>query len=146
MEAATAGRQPWTFAQKALVVLAALQLVWAAAGFAAEPSFSFGDDAPTERVLWVDFNGVHALSGLLLFGPAFYFALRPRWAVLYCLYAAAALIVTGIWAFVSTQPAGVFTFPNNDADGVFHVATGVVLLGIAAAQRALDGASEDLSL
>jgi hypothetical protein len=138
MEAATARREQWTFAQKALVVLAALELVWATAGLIAEPSFSFADDAVTERVLWVDFNGVHALSGFLLFGPAFYFALRPRWAVLYCYYAAAALIVTGIWAFLSTQPAGVFTFPNNDADGIFHIATGAVLLGIAAAQRALD--------
>jgi hypothetical protein len=27
-------------------------------------------------VLGVDFNGYHALAGLLLFAPAFYFALR----------------------------------------------------------------------
>lgn len=138
MEAATAGWDRWTFAQKALVVLAALELVWATAGFVAEPSFSFAENAPTERVLWVDFNGVHALSGFLLFLPAFYFALRPRWAVLYCCYAAAALILTGIWAFFSTQPAGVFTFPNNNADGIFHIATGIVLLGIAAVQANLD--------
>jgi hypothetical protein len=73
----------WTFCQKALVTLCALQLVWALAGFIAEPSFQIGADAPTEKVLWVDFNGIHALSGLLLFGPAFYFARRPDWA-LYC--------------------------------------------------------------
>lgn len=144
MEAATVSWERWTFAQKALVVLAALELLWATAGFIAEPSFSFAEDAATERVLWVDFNGVHALSGFLLFLPAFYFALRPRWAVLYCYYAAAALIVTGIWAFFSTQPAGVFTFPNNDADGVFHIATGVVLLGIAAVQRGLDANQDRL--
>jgi Domain of unknown function (DUF4383) len=138
MEAAAVSVDRWTFAQKALVVLATLELVWATAGLVAEPSFDFGANAATERVLWVDFNGVHALSGFLLFLPAFYFALRPRWAVLYCLYAAAALIVTGIWAFLSTAPAGVFTFPNNDADGVFHVATGFVLLGIAAVQARID--------
>jgi hypothetical protein len=139
MEAAAVQREPWTFAQKALVVVASLQLIWALAGFIAEPSFDFGDDAVTERVLWVDFNGVHALSGLLLFLPAFYFALRPRWAVYFCVYAAGALIVTGVWALFTTQPAwGVFTFPNNDADGVFHIATGLVLAAIAAIQVGLD--------
>ena len=88
----------WTFAQKALVVLAALQLLWATAGFIAEPSFQIGSDAPTEKVLWVDFNGYHALSGFLLFLPAFYFARRPDWALYYTIYVAAALFITGIWA------------------------------------------------
>lgn len=71
----------WTFAQKALVILAALQLLWATAGLIAEPSFQIGADAPTTKVLWVDFNGIHALSGFLLFLPAFYFARRPDWAL-----------------------------------------------------------------
>ena len=35
------------------------------AGFIAEPSFQLGDDAPTQPVLGVDFNGYHALAGLL---------------------------------------------------------------------------------
>ena len=98
MEVTAASRAPWTFAQRGIVVLAALQLLWALAGFVAEPSFHLGDDAPTELVLGVDFNGYHALAGLLLFGPAFYFALRPIWALYYAIYAAAALFVTGVWA------------------------------------------------
>jgi len=138
MEATAAPREQWTFAQKGIVVLAALQLVWALAGFFAEPSFDFGGDAVTERVLGVDFNGVHALSGLLLFGPAFYFALRPRWALYYAIYAAAALIVTGIWALFSTQPAWVFTFPNNASDGIFHLITGALFAAIAAIQIGQD--------
>jgi len=139
MEAASVERQPWTFAQKAVVLIAALQLVWATAGLIAEPSIDFGDDAVTERVLWVDFNGVHALSGYLLFLPAFYFALRPKWALYYSIYVAIALISTGIWALFTTQPAwGVFTFPNNDADGVFHIATGALFAIVAAIQLGLD--------
>jgi hypothetical protein len=75
MEAAAVSRfSRWTFAQWAIVVIAAFQIGWAIAGLLAEPSFHFGDGAPTERVLGVDFNGVHAVSGFLLFGPAFYFA------------------------------------------------------------------------
>jgi hypothetical protein len=126
----------WTFAQKALVVLAALQLLWATAGFIAEPSFHLGADAPTERVLGVDFNGYHALSGFLLFLPAFYFARRPDWAFYYDVYVAGALFITGVWALFEEQPAWVFTFPNNSADGIFHLATGVLFAILAAVQWA----------
>lgn len=138
MEAAAVPKQAWTFAQWGIVVLAAIQLVWALAGFVAEPSIDFGEDAVTERVLGVDFNGVHALSGVLLFGPAFFFALRPSWALFYALYAAFALYATGVWAFFSEQPAWVFTFPNNSADAIFHIATGTLFLAVALVQIALD--------
>jgi len=140
MEAATAPRsENWTFAQKAIVVVATLQLLWALAGLIAEPSFDFGDGAPTERVLGVDFNGVHALSGFLLFLPAFYFALRPKWALYYAIYVAGALILTGVWALFSTQPAwGVFTFPNNYADAILHLGTGALFALIALVQLQLD--------
>lgn len=121
----------WTFAQKGIVILAAIQLLWALAGFIAEPSFHLGDDAPTENVLGVDFNGYHALAGLLLFGPAFYFARRPDWALYYAIYAAAALFITGIWALFEKQPAWVFTFPNNTNDAIFHLA-GAALFALVA--------------
>jgi hypothetical protein len=136
--AAQAKREPWTFAQKGIVVLAVLQLLWSLAGLIAEPSFSLSDNAPTERVLGVDFNGIHALSGFLLFLPAFYFALKPKWALYYAIYVAAALISTGIWALFSTQPAWVFTFPNNASDGTFHIATGTLFAIVAVIQIAQD--------
>lgn len=138
MEATTAAREQWTFAQKGIVILAAIQLLWALAGFIAEPSFAFGEDAPTERVLGVDFNGNHALAGLLLFAPAFYFALSPKWALYYAIYVAGALIISGIWALFSEQPGWVFTFPNNYADAVFHIATGVLFAIVAVIQLGLD--------
>lgn len=139
MEAAAVPKeQGWTFAQWGIVLLAAIQLAWAVAGFVAEPSIDFGEDAVTERVLGVDFNGVHALSGLLLFGPAFFFALRPSWALFYAFYAAFALYATGVWAFFDQQPAWVFTFPNNDADAIFHIATGTLYLIVGLVQVGLD--------
>jgi len=138
MEAAAVSRSRWTFAQWGIVVLASVQLLWALVGLIAEPSFHFGDGAPTQRVLGVDFNGVHALSGFLLFLPAYYFALKPRWAVLYAIYVSIALIATGFWAIWSTSPAGVFTFPNNDADAILHISTGVLFGLVAAIQLGLD--------
>jgi hypothetical protein len=138
MEAATAPRAQWTFAQKGIVVLAAIQLLWALAGFIAEPSFQLGDDAPTQPVLSVDFNGYHALAGLLLFAPAFYFALRPKWALYYAIYAAGALFVTGIWALFEQQPAWVFTFPNNINDAIFHLVGAAFFAAVALIQIAQD--------
>jgi hypothetical protein len=131
----------WTLAQKGVLVICALQLAWALAGFIAEPSFDLGDSAPTATVLWVDFNGVHALSGLLLFGPGLVFATRPAWAVLYSFAAAGALIATGVWALLSTQPAYVFTFPNNERDAVLHLVTGFLFLGLGVAQARRDRAA-----
>ena len=94
-------------------MVAALQLLWALAGLIAEPSFDFGDDAATQQVLGVDFNGVHALSGFLLFCPAFYFAPATDWALYYAIYAAVALIVTGIWALFTNSPAGSSPSPTT---------------------------------
>lgn len=142
MEAAAAARGQWTFAQKGIVVLAAIQLLWALAGFAAEPSFQLGDEAPTEQVLWVDFNGYHALAGLLLFGPAFFFARRPDWALYYAIYAAGALIVTGVWALFEEQPAWVFTFPNNLNDAIFHLIGGALFAAVAAIQLGRDRSAQ----
>jgi hypothetical protein len=139
MEATTAaGGERWTFAQWAVIIVISAQLLWALAGLIAEPSFDFGEGAVTEGVLGVDFNGVHALSGFLLFLPGYYFATRAKWAVYYSIYVAAALFVTGIWAFFDKQPAYVFTFPNNHSDAYFHLATGAVFALIAAIQIARD--------
>jgi hypothetical protein len=130
----------WTLVQKGVLAVCVFQLGWALAGFIAEPSFD-GDDAATAVVLGVDFNGVHALSGLLLFGPGVVFATRPAWALLYAISAASALFVTGFWALASTQPAYVFTFPNNERDAVLHLATGGVFAILAAVQLRRDRAA-----
>ena len=131
----------WTLAQKGVLAICVLQLAWALAGFIAEPSIDFGDGAPTASVLWVDFNGVHSLSGLLLFGPGLIFATRPAWALLYTFAASGALVATGIWALVSTQPAYVFTFPNNERDAVLHLATGLLFLALGLVQARRDRAA-----
>jgi hypothetical protein len=139
MEAATAPRQAqWTFAQWAVVIVISLQLLWALAGLIAEPSIDFGEGAVTETVLGVDFNGVHALSGFLLFLPGYYFATRAKWAVYYSIYVAIALWATGIWALFDKQPAYVFTFPNNHSDAYFHMATGTLFALIALVQVTRD--------
>jgi hypothetical protein len=47
---------------------------------------------------------------------------------------AGALLITGIWALLEEQPAWVFTFPNNSADGIFHLVTGAIFAVLAVVQ------------
>jgi hypothetical protein len=143
MEVATSAppasaRAGWTFAQKAVLAICVFQIGWALAGFIAEPTFATGADAPTERVLGVDFNAWHAVSGLLLFGPGLIAVMRPELTILYSWATAGALIVTGIWALGANQVAYFFNFPNNEADAVLHLATGFLFLGIAIVQTRRD--------
>jgi hypothetical protein len=134
------GAEPWSLIQKGVVAICVFQLGWALAGLIAEPSFEFGDSAPTESVLWVDFNGVHALSGFLLFGPGLLAATRKQWALLYSAAVSAALIATGLWALASTEPAWVFSFPNNERDAVLHLGTGLLFGALALIQLRSDRA------
>jgi uncharacterized protein DUF4383 len=129
----------WSFAQWGLLVISLFHVVQAIVGFAIEPSFETGPDAPTAVVLGMDFNGWHAVAGLALFGPGLLFATRRSWAVAYLLVAAVAGGLPGVWALFSHQVAYVFTFPNNITDAVVHFVTAAVMLAVAAVQIRRDG-------
>ncbi len=129
----------WSFAQIGLLIIAAFHVIQAVLGFIVEPSFATGPDAPTARVLGMDYNGWHAAAGLALFAPGLVFALRKSWSVLYLLIAAVAGGLPGIWALFSHQVAYVFTFPNNTADAIVHFITAAVMTAVAVIQIRIDG-------
>jgi hypothetical protein len=118
----------WAAALGAIIVL-----LWSVPGIFVNPDFATGDSATAERVLGVDMNGWHALSGFLVAVPALLVASRPRLAAMYVPLAAAGLIATAVWALLSTRIAGgLFYFPNNETDAVLHFATAAIFLGGAA--------------
>jgi hypothetical protein len=129
----------WSFAQVALLIIAAFHVIQSIAGFIIEPSFATGPDAPTAQVLGMDYNGWHAVAGLALFAPGFVFALRKSWSVLYLFIAAVGGALPGIWAFFSNQVAYIFAFPNNITDAVVHLVTSAVMIAVALIQIRLDG-------
>ena len=49
--------------------------------------------------------------------------------------------MTGLWALASTQPAYVFSFPNNERDAVLHLATGLLFAVVGLAQLRRDRAA-----
>jgi|GEM_PF-916515 len=130
----------WSFLQYAVFVIAVVHVVWSIAGWIAQPSFAIGEHAPTASVICMDYNGWHAVAGLVLFGPALFLAFRKSWAAWWCIAGAAGGgFAAGIWAWFSHRVAWIFTFPHNHMDAVVHVATGVILLGLVGIQAGLDG-------
>lgn len=129
----------WSFAQFGLLIICVFHVVQAVIGFIAEPSFATGPDAPTVQILGMDYNGWHAVAGFALFAPGLVFAMRKAWSVLYLLAAGVGGAVPGVWAFFSKQVAYIFAFPNNITDAIVHIATGAVMIAVAAIQIRLDG-------
>jgi hypothetical protein len=108
-------------------------LVWSIPGLIANPDFHIGSGATSVRVLGVDMNGWHAVSGFLVAIPGFFAALRRSWSGLFDLAAAGALLSTALWAALSTQVAGgLFYFPHGGADALLHIGTSTIFLAGAA--------------
>jgi hypothetical protein len=108
-------------------------LVWSVPGLMINPHFAIGDSATAVRVLGVDMNGWHAVSGLLVALPTLLVAARPYLAAVFVSIAAASLLATGVWALFDTRVAGgLFSFPNNQTDALLHFATSMIFLAGAA--------------
>jgi hypothetical protein len=115
-------------------------LVWSVPGLIANPDFHIGNEATSVRVLGVDMNGWHALSGFLVAIPGFYAGLRRSWSGLFDLAAAGALLSTAVWASLSTRVAGgLFYFPHGGSDALLHVGTSAIFLAGAAHHYLLAG-------
>ena len=121
--------RPLTLAQWSAIAGAVAVLAWSVPGLILNPDFATGDDATSVRVLAVDMNGWHAVSGFLIALPALFAATRRDLAVVFDLVAAASLYATAIWAALETQVAGgLFYFPHNAADALLHVGTATIFL------------------
>ncbi len=107
--------------------------LWSLAGLIANPDFTLGHGATSVRVLGVDMNGWHALSGFLITIPGLFAATRAPLSALFNIAAGGALIATAIWAFAATYVAGgLFYFPHGDADAVLHLSVSAIFLAGAA--------------
>lgn len=112
----------WSAIIGSIVVLA-----WSIPGLILNPDFATGAAATSEKVLGVDMNGWHAVSGFLIGFPGFVAARRRTWSAFFVLSAAAGLAATGVWALVSTRPlGGLFYFPGNVSDAVLHFGTAAI--------------------
>jgi hypothetical protein len=126
-------QRPFSPVQWAAVLGSFAVLFWSVPGLIVNPDFSTGDSVTSERVLGVDMNGWHALSGFLVAVPALMLATRPHLVARFLPLAAGGLIATAVWALFSTKIAGgLFYFPNNETDALLHFATSTIFLAGAA--------------
>jgi hypothetical protein len=132
MEAATGARaMTWwseaTTLQRGVFVLSLVNTTWSVAGLIANPDFATGDAATSVQVLGVDFNGWHAMSGILAFAPGLLIARSNELSRLYVLaLIPLGFVIPGVWALVDTQPMGLWPFEHNEADAVLHLANGAI--------------------
>jgi len=124
--------RPLAFVQWAAIIGTAVVVLWSIAGLIANPDFATGDSATTERVLAVDMNGWHAVSGFLL-GVGFIAALRREWSALFNIAAGLSLSATAVWALIDANVAGgLFYLPNGGADAALHfTVAGIFFAGAA---------------
>lgn len=109
------------------------QLLFAVGGLIAHPSFATGGDLSSEVLAGVDFNGWHALSGLLIYLPGLAAAMSARWSRRFCWIVSATLVITGLWPLWDTTPLGLLHFAHPLNDTVFHFLSAtsfLVLLGL----------------
>ncbi len=118
--------------RRGVLIVSAALLGWSIAGLIANPDFTTGDAATSVRVLGVDFNGWHALSGFLLFGPGIVAARRAEIALLFIPAAVAGLVATGVWALLSSRPAGIFPFDHPSGDAILHFGAATAYLVVLA--------------
>jgi hypothetical protein len=116
------GLQHATRLQIGVFVICAINALWSLAGLIANPDFATGDAMTAERVLGVDFNGWHAVSGLLIFVPGMVLARRDDWARLFALVAIPSIAIPGIWALIDQTPLGIWPFEHNESDAILHFA------------------------
>lgn len=96
-------------------------------GLMANPDFSLGADATSVQVFGVDFNGWHAVSGFLVWGPGLIAYRRDELAVPYVWAVIIVLLITSVWTQFSERPAWVFYFPHPTGDTILHVGSAVIL-------------------
>ncbi len=115
----------WTFLQKMNLALGVVFLAQAIGGLIVNPDFAVGDNATSEVFLWMDWNGWHALSGILLWSTALAVAPRADLSRLfgYLIIATNAPIV--IWMLFDSVPFGLFALPTT-GDLIFHTAIVVI--------------------
>ncbi len=109
----------WTFLQKMNLVLGVVFLLHAIGGMVVNPDFSTGDQATSEVFLWMDWNGWHALSGIVLWTTAVAVAPRADLSKLFAWLIIATNVPVVVWMLFDDVPFGLFNLPTT-RDLIFH--------------------------
>lgn len=115
----------WTLTQRLSLVSGVLLLAHAIGGMIVNPDFATGSAVTRETWLWMDWNGWHALSGILLWGLGIIAAFRADWARLFGWLVIITQAPIVIWMLFDPRPLGLFFLPTT-TDLVFHALVAVL--------------------
>src|SRR3954471_16664232 len=110
-----------TLTQRLCLVLGVVFLLQSIGGLIANPDFSTGDDASADVFLWMDWNGWHALSGILLWATALAAFPNPRHARMFAWLVIITNVPVIVWMALGDTPFALFHLPTT-RDLVFHTA------------------------
>ncbi len=119
----------WTLTRRTCLVLGFLFFAHAVGGMIVNPDFAVGPAASAKTWLLMDWNGWHALSGLLLWSTSIVVAFRADWARLFALVVAMAQVPIVIWMLFDPRPLGLFLLPTT-TDLIFHSAIVLLFAGL----------------
>lgn len=119
----------WTITQRTCLVLGVLFLAHAVGGLIVNPDFAVGSATTAKTWLLMDWNGWHALTGMLLWSTSIVVAFRADRARLFALVVAIAQVPIVIWMVFDPRPLGLFLLPTT-TDLIFHSATVLLFAGL----------------
>ena len=112
----------------AVLVLCVVAIVHDIIALWINPDFGIGANAHTVKFMWVDYNGWHAVAGFGLFVPGLFAWRRADLARVYSLAVVLALLVTAAWGLLDQNPLAILSFPDQSADGIFHVSVAALFV------------------
>lgn len=118
-----------TLTQKVCLVLGVVLLAHAVGGLVVNPDFKVGSNVTSEEWLLMDWNGWHALSGILLWSAAIFAAFRADYARFFSLAVVLGTFPVVVWMIFDPRPFGVFLLPTT-TDLVFHSAIVATFAGL----------------
>jgi hypothetical protein len=116
----------WTVTQWTCLVLGGLIVLHNVGGMITNPDFSVGDGVTAVPFLGLDYNGWHALSGLLLFGLGMVVSPRADLARTFAIFVVVVDVIVGIWILITPEILGILYLPTTINDVAFHFGAAVL--------------------
>ncbi len=120
------------FLRAGVLVQALIHLAIGITALAINPDFSVGDDATAAKVLGVDFNGWHAVTGLALWLPALFAVRRTDLTLWFSFATIGAVLGSSLFFLYDETVFGLYALPDLKADLIYHVVSAAALGAVVA--------------
>jgi hypothetical protein len=121
----------WTVTQWTCLILGGLIVLHSIGGLITNPDFSTGGAITNKLFLGLDYNGWHAVQGILLFAVGVAVSPRADYARIFAFVAVLVDVGAVVWILITPSVLGIIYLPNI-GDVIYHLGV-AVLFGLALA-------------